>query len=493
MKNNQKIERKIGRAARLFLVGTFISLLFSPVRGDDRMGKRPAPQGIALYDTLVAKLNSAPKDALSLAFRILELPKAEKPDTIEAFTTVQIGVILDKSGYPMQALNFYLDGVTMLEQIGYKAKSGYLYIDIGNLYFRQQQYETAENYYQTAADLFKVDKFWAGYYTATNNLALVAKAKGNFETARDSFSAALHIPQEKMDFPYFYAHSYQYLGDLYHAWGKKDSAIHYYIKCLSIDISDHQKTLTGLIYQKAAAVLLELGDTLWAEDYLIKAEREFLKRENIYSLAEIYQTMIRLYFNKNMDDKALETLQIAQKLAKDKGLLEQRIRLQKTYLHYLKSFGSRGTELLFAQQDSLISLMESRYRQETQALMERRDILSIVREFQHKAAISELEMKNLRNWRNGAFVAGIILAGLLAMTLLRYWQNKRMHKEIFAQQSEIHRQELEIEALQRQQTSRELLCMTAMMQQQASDMGNVLQILHEEKEKQSKKDSLNID
>jgi tetratricopeptide (TPR) repeat protein len=491
MKDSTKSDTNFYRSARAVLALLLIITFFIPVNGKEDTG--PTPKGIALYDSLVSKLDTHPKEALRLAFQILELPKAERPDTIEAFATVQIGVILDKSGYPMQSLNFYLDGAIMLEDLGYKPQSGYLHIDIGNLYFHQQHYEKAENYYRTALDLFERENFWAGYYTAINNLALTAKAQGNFEAARDLFNAALHIPQEKMDFPYFYAHSYQYLGDLYHAWGKKDSAIHLYIKSLSVDVSEHQKTLTGLIYQKAAAVLLELGDTLWAEDYLEKAESEFLKGERVYKLAETYQMMIQLYFSKKMDDKALEILQKAQELAKDKGLLEQRIRLQKVYLHYLKNLGRRETELIMAQQDSLIRLTENRYQQEIKALMERRDILSIVREFQHESAIIELEMENIRRWRNGAIVAGIILAALLAMTLFRYWQNKRMHKKILAQQSEIHRQDLEIEALQRQQTNRELLCMTAILQQQAADMENVIQILHEEKEKPGEKQSSSID
>jgi tetratricopeptide (TPR) repeat protein len=84
----------------------------------------------------------------------LELPTDEVHDSIRAFAMVEVGFILERQGLPAQALSFYLQGLDLLTEIGMCPISGYLLIDIGNVYYNQKQYDLASDKYNEAIKVF---------------------------------------------------------------------------------------------------------------------------------------------------------------------------------------------------------------------------------------------------------------------------------------------------------------------------------------------------
>lgn len=443
-----------------------ICLLFStrPIQANRTHSNIPA--GVWMHDSLTAHLKSNPLKAIQIGLEILDLTPDEIPDTIRAFTTLHMGYLLDKQGFPMQALAFYLDAARLLEESGMGPKTGYLNIDIGNLYYHQNQFEPAAEKYQVAKNLFHKENNWAGVYTSINNLALIEKALGNYHEAHQLFLDALHIAYEKLDIPYLLAHSYKYIGDLYRAMGQRDSALVYYNKTLNVTVTDPEDNLIGLIREKAASVLLEQGDTLTAIQYLKQAEADFIQNTNLFYLSDLYLTMSDLYFDMHDDNSALLVLDQARELFEKEGMIHHQIQIEKRLIEHYKLTGEK--ELLIRHQHFLNQLMEKRYESEVSAQIQRVDIQNLLQEYQHKLYIKKLELEKAHIWRNGAFFISLLFLAMLWLLIARYHNRKKTHQKILNQKEKIHVQQLQLEKIKQDQANRELICQATLIQQQKS-------------------------
>ncbi len=445
------------------IVITGICILFSRVTLKANRVQPSEPAGVWMHDSLTANLNSNPLDAIQIGLEILELTPDEVPDTIRAFTTLHIGYLLDKQGFPMQALAFYLDAARLLEDVGLQPKTGYLNIDIGNLYFHQDQFDPAAERYHIAKDLFLKENNWAGAYTSINNLALVEKALGHHEQAHQLFLEALKIALKKLDFPYLLAHSYKYIGDLNHSTGQMDSALVYYNKTLDVNVTNQNHNLTGLIQKKTATVFLETGDTLTAIQHLKQAEQDFQKNTNIFYLADLYPLMSDVYFAIHENDSALIVLDRAQNLAREEGMIHHNIQIQKRFIEYYKSTGVN--ELLIRHQNTLNQLLEKRYQSEVSAQIRSLDIQNLLQDYQHKLNVKKLELENAQIWRNGAIFSSVLLLGMLWLLFARYQNRKKTHQKMLDQKEKIHAQQLQMEKIKQEQTNRELVCQATLIEQ----------------------------
>jgi tetratricopeptide (TPR) repeat protein len=436
------------------------------------------PKSVWMADSVNNLINSNPRQALEMCFEILRLPDKALPDTIKSNVTIFIGYILDKQGFPVQALSFYKEANRLLDLDGRKSRSGYLQIDMGNLYFQQGDWEDAIKKYREAESLFLTENNWAGYYTAVNNLGLVEQEIGNYSSAKRFFFQALTIPQEKLDYPYLFAHSYQYIGDCYHAQGLQDSALYYYHRVLEVKVKDSKDNLAGLIHQKAAAVHLENGDSTTALKHLRLAESDFLQNKNIFYLAKLYPSLAELYFTLEMADSGWALLTRAWQIAEAEAMIRLQIQLKEKMIQFHHLHGNE--EDLIPHLESLASLWKERYETEMKGKLLNLDIQSLVLEYQKTLALTQQELRHTRLWRNGAIFAGSIFLLLLILLARRYIQNKRMHHQIISQEREIHQQELEIESLKHEQANRELVCMSAAMQQQSASFEKIMQQLEKE-------------
>jgi len=426
---------------------------------------------VTIHDSLMANINSNPQKSLQLGFEILNLSREDVPDTIRAFTTLQIGYILDKQGFLTQALAFYLDAADMLSKIGLHPRCGYLYIDIGNLYYRQGEYEKATEKYQKAGELFRDEGNWAGTYTTINNFGLVEKAMGNPDTALAYFRESLNIARDKLDVPYLLAHSYKYIGDFYHSIGQKDSALFYFDKTMDVKITKESHEVIGLIREKSALILLEQGDTLEAIRQLKQAENSFLKINHLFYLINIYQQMADQYFSINTLDSALVILDHVYGLALGDGLIDDQIQIQKKFIRIYESTGE--THRILEHQKQLNQLLEERYKSEISTQIHRMDIQNLLLDYQHRLTTKELELRNSHLIRNSAIMAGLFLVIMLWFLYNRYRNHQFVHRKILEQKEKIHTRELQIEAMKKEQANRELVCKAALIEQQNSFLDNL--------------------
>jgi tetratricopeptide (TPR) repeat protein len=450
----------------ILLAGVILPFL---LLAEDRSDKKPA--GVTMHDSLQANMYSNPQKALKQGLEILRLPQEDVPDTIRAFTTLHIGYILDKKGFTVQALAFYLDAAEMLKKIGLSSRCGYLYIDIGNLYYRQGDYEKATEKYQIAEKLFSNERNWGGVYTTINNFGLVEKALGNSHKALNYFKKALSIAQDSLDVPFLLAHSCQYMGDLYHDMGIRDSALFYYDKILFIHVTDPDNNLIGLIHEKAASVWLERGDTLSAIKHLKRAEKDFLKNSHLFYLTNLYQNLAELKFLMNEADSGLIFLNRANILASQEQMINRQISIQKAFIRHYESIGENNG--LINHLNELNQLLEERYQSEIATQIHRMDIQNLLQDYQYRLATKNLELKNSRMVRNSAIMAGLSLLIMLMLLYSRYRNRQITHHQILEQKEKVHARELQIESMKKEQANRELICKAAVIEQQNTFLDNL--------------------
>ncbi|MDP2304038.1 MAG: tetratricopeptide repeat protein [Ignavibacteria bacterium] len=137
-----------------FSLFKYASIILFILLGSNLLGTESNTKGEKLLNSLIEIIFSKPNEALKLGFEILELPTDEVHDSIRAFAMVEVGFILERQGLPAQALSFYLQGLDLLTEIGMCPISGYLLIDIGNVYYNQKQYDLASDKYNEAIKVF---------------------------------------------------------------------------------------------------------------------------------------------------------------------------------------------------------------------------------------------------------------------------------------------------------------------------------------------------
>lgn len=452
----------------IFKYASIILFLFL---GSNIFGTESNTKGEKLLNSLIEIISSKPNEALKLGFEILELPTGEVHDSIRAFAMVEIGFILDKQGFPAQALSFYLQGLDLLTEIGMRSICGYLLIDIGNIYYNKKQYDLASDKYDEAIKVFESQNFSAGVYTAINNLALIEREKNNYPKAKELFSRALVISEQLPGIPYLKAHSYGYLGDLYKTMGLTDSAISYYDKAMAVEIKEKGHNLIGLNHQKSALILIDKGDTLSAVSRLKLAEIDFVTDYNVFHLIKLYSRLFDLLNSINRKSEALDYLNRALRIAENDEMISEQLNILKKFNEYYQNSGNE--QLLNKNLIKINELLEKRYQADVTALIKKIDTQHLVDDYKQRIKINELELERSKFVRNGAIAASIFFFIFLWLLFARYQYKKKYHKQALASREEAHAKELEIEKLKKEQANRELVVQAANIQSQNDFLFNL--------------------
>lgn len=492
MKLKDKIS-KIVHLSKLFVI-LIIALLF--IVNESNTSAKEERKDVFLLNSLLEKLNSNPNEALKISFQILELPVEEVHDSIRAFAMVEIGYILEKQGFDAQALTFYLQGLDLLTEIGMRPISGYLLIDIGNIYFKMKQFNLASDKYNEAIKVFEVQKAPGGVYTAINNLALIEKEKKNYLKAEKLFTDALNITEQLPEIPYLKAHSYGYLGDLFKTIGLVDSAMTYYNLAMSLEIKERGHNLIGLNHQKTASILIERGDTVKAIARLKLAEIDFLTDYNVFNISRLFIQLADLLFLVNKNAEALEYLNRALKIAENESMIIQQINILKKFNEYYQKSGN--LQQLYKNLNKINELLEKRYQADVSSLIQKVDTQSLVDEYKQRIRIKELELEKSNLFRNAAIISSVFFFVFLWLLFARYHYKKKYLEQLLERSKEVHATELEIEKLKKEQANRELLVQAANIQSQNDFLFNIKKQLkisadEEEKEKSIKKIISTID
>lgn len=176
--------------------------------------------------------------------------------------------------YP-KAIDYYLRSLVlrdknMDEQSSFGAKTPWLLIDIGNVLYRMGEFPTAKTIYLHALQVFRNKKDMRGVATSLNNVGLCLISLEKYKEAYSFFKTSYQLSNDINDDPCRYA-SGIYIALSLRSTGKNEEALQYHHQIESISLRPEDEHLDeyhllemGIIYKNlnkmdsAKAVLLRL-------------------------------------------------------------------------------------------------------------------------------------------------------------------------------------------------------------------------------------------
>jgi len=264
-----------------------------------------------------------------------------------------IGIIYyNQSDYP-RALNYFLKSLKikekLLERNGNPDEIGRLkqdiagsYITIGSIYLTQSDYPTALDYQLNAMRILDElgNKDWLAM--AYNNIGIIYHNQSDYPLALDYYFKSLKIDKELGDKATALANTYNNIGNIYDNQSDYPQALYYYFKSLKIREEVGNKQGMAISYTNIGSLytsMYEQGDSLekvgaWAArnpDQLIDTAMYYQQKAlsiNKELSDEYYMTfslsgIADIYFKKKEYNHALTYYQEAALLADSVGALER--------------------------------------------------------------------------------------------------------------------------------------------------------------------------
>ena len=158
----------------------------------------------SLKDSVLLYKHSNPDKALSFGFEVLKIADFSNPTETLHAVYYRMGEILSYRGLDGDAIGFYDQSLKLFEAIPLKIRleknihvPPWVLINIGNIYFKNKDYEKAKLKYIEALDNFNLyensNRKNYGLSTVNDNFGAIEELKGDFKLAEEYYSKAYEI------------------------------------------------------------------------------------------------------------------------------------------------------------------------------------------------------------------------------------------------------------------------------------------------------------
>ncbi len=254
-----------------------------------------------------------------------------------------------------RALSNYIESYKILIDAGLEKNTGFILIDIGNLYYNLDKMDQASSFNRKATRVFNSVGDVRGLCTAYNNMGLIYRSKAKYDSALYYFDTVFtirRIHQEFRNDPFCKGQSLAYIASIYHKqkdlmkaistyrdaarWIEKDTmndptyvirqdliSIIFSIGVCYIEMNEYDLGLpylrraeTMALYLKQYGLVVET-QLFWADalfersDFTLALQktREALaaaeKSENLESVDKVKQMLVKIYLKLGYTDEAL--------------------------------------------------------------------------------------------------------------------------------------------------------------------------------------------
>ncbi len=348
-------------------------------------------------------------------------------------------------------------------------------INIGNIYFEQGDYTTANKKYEKAYKIFLRKKDLKGQAKALNNLGNTYNYQGNYKAALENYFSALEIENEKRN-PKGEAICQNNIGILFHKLNKDTEALRYFTNALQLYDSlgkDLNKAVVMnqiassylalnlndsalFTYERAlkisknishpaltAVIENNLGELLFSKKEYLKAVPHF---KNAFSLNQMLNdkegmalNLIGLgkILNQQKDyNSAIEKLHRAYETGREINSLEIiKFSAQELSIAYeakgnlnqalslFKVFKTMQDSSLNQSNIEKITTMQMQYNFDLE--QKNREFLQLQKDLQHREELKEMRLRQLKI---ASLSIGIILILLILFLLYNFRQKNRVNK-----------------------------------------------------------------
>lgn len=161
----------------------------------------------ALKDSILLYKNSDPDKAITFGFEVLNMADFNNPTANLLSVNTLIGEILFYRNLDAEALRFYNESLELFEAMHESKRQDrnvnfppWVLVNIGNVYFKNNNFKKAKEKYEEAAENFKLYenkiRQAQGLATVNDNLALIALKKGDLNEAKAYFTNSFSLRKD---------------------------------------------------------------------------------------------------------------------------------------------------------------------------------------------------------------------------------------------------------------------------------------------------------
>ena len=406
-----------------------------------------------MLDSMRTIQYSNPSSALKLGLNILKKESQQPISQVSAKTKYTLGEILQDQGLPNQALEYYVEALDEYFVLEDFIAIGWVYVNMGNVYFHQNLFEDAAKKYENALKVFKEIKLRSGEATAINNLALIAIELFDLDRAIALFFQGLEARIEYNDLGLI-AHSYLYIGEVYLEKDKKRKAMDYFQKALEIGMETDTLNLIGDSHRKIGLTYFYLNDDSLAMINFRMAEADYTAKSNKNYQIQLYTQMAALFHSKSDFKSEEKYLQKALVIANKQGYIKHEIDILGDLVLLPDWILAKIEQIeLYTKLDLL---HQTRFETEMEKTLIRSELKLDLEKYKRNLIRKEAEINQAVFARNVSIAIGILLVLLLAALFNRYQYKKRSNAIMLTQKDEIHFQKMKVENLNSEASKRAL-------------------------------------
>jgi len=137
------------------------------------------------------------KSAMDLCQQLAILLANSKNETLQAKFLHLRGIVYRDRGQPEEAKRDLQDALKLYEQLGDFTHLGNAQIDLGNVYYYQNQFEEAVAYYRQALDAFESQKDGRGILSSRFNIADILIQQEQYQMTLDEILPAVELARKR--------------------------------------------------------------------------------------------------------------------------------------------------------------------------------------------------------------------------------------------------------------------------------------------------------
>ena len=247
-----------------------------------------------------------PRESIYLLHQANQICEEYQYDTLKAFVSHDLASIYFHKGLITEAFTLFIKSADYFKEIEDMPAYAYALIDVGNVYYREEQWSLAADYYQKAEPVFKKadkesDRVW-GLALVYDNLGQVYGQMEIFDTALVYFKAAFEI-RKKAKLKNRYYSTYVSIADMFVANNEIDSAIFYNEKAIAICKETNQENELAFSYFSYAGTLLNIDTALAL--HCLHESMALAEGKKVSFILRVYSRFIQYYRKNNNIDSAL--------------------------------------------------------------------------------------------------------------------------------------------------------------------------------------------
>lgn len=431
------------------LISLIFPLFLSHVVAFENVKATHIPEPSYCCDSILAKRFTNSGLAFNEALRFLENAIENQNLAHIAEAHNMIAVLLQDRGLYAQSLENYLVSLDYYLEVPDYLKIGWHYVEIGNIYFHNDLYQRAEEYYELGRQAFIQLKDPDAESVAINNLGLIAGEQGNYPLALKYFEQALSLRQKSRRCLFNILHSYQYLGNTYNDMGDTSKATWYFKKIIDSDECMEEYNFRGKIHHYLGDVYLQQNKTRQAIKEFEQARTNFTKVFNAGLLCELYVSMSEAEQKNRDEKKAIAWLLKADSLSSAGELFSMRLTALGKIISFYKSKDDFQHVILY---DSIRNNVHNFFtkKEMQKALL---NMQSMIELSQTKKVIEKNEATLRKNIliRNFVIMAGLILTAFFIYVYYSLSRRRKKDGIIQRQKAELLKQEINIRQIKHQE------------------------------------------